>query len=161
MATQHFNLTIKNLCYRLRKFDEILGEFSVREITNHSDEIVNLVTQNQLYERGINGAGVEIASYEPYAVSTIKKKHKKGQPTNRVTLKDTGKWYNSLAVLFDVDGFSIASLTDNIKSGFLKKKYGPKILRLSNENLSLVLNEYVRPKLSEHMKKYLLENEGL
>lgn len=161
MAIRYFNLSIRNLAWRLRKFDDILGEFLVQEIKNHSDEIVNLVTQNQLYEKGINGNKVEIASYAPYRPSTIKYKSKKGQPTNRVTLKDTGKWYSSLEIAFDVDGFFITSATDNIKSGYLKRKYGDRILRLTNENLSYVLNEYIRPKLKEHLKEYLQRNEGL
>lgn len=161
MAIRYFNLSIRNLAWRLRKFDDILGEFLVQEIKNHSDEIVNLITQNQLYEKGINGNKVEIASYAPYKPSTIAYKSKKGQPTNRVTLKDTGKWYGSLEIAFDVDGFFITSATDNIKSGYLKRKYGDRILRLTNENLNYVLNEYIRPKLKEHLKEYLQRNEGL
>ena len=159
MAIRYFNLSIRNLACRLRQYDDILGEFLVQEIKNYSDEIVGLITQNQLYEQGINGNKTEIMSYAPYRPSTIKYKSKRGQPTNRVTLKDTGEWYSSLAVAFDVDGFYVTSLTDNVKSGYLKKKYGDKILRLTNENLSLLLNEYIRPKLKEHFKNYLTRNE--
>ena len=58
MAIRYFNLSIRNLAWRLRKFDEILGEFLVQEIKNHSEEIVSLVTQKQLYEKGINGKNI-------------------------------------------------------------------------------------------------------
>ncbi len=161
MAIRYFNLSIRNLAWRLRKFDEILGEFLVQEIKNHSEEIVSLVTQKQLYEKGINGKNIEIMSYRPYKPSTIKYKSKKGQPTNRVTLKDTGKWYSSLSVEFDVDGFFITSLTDNVKSGFLRKKYGDEILRLTNEDLNIVIRQYIRPALEEKLKAYLQSDEGL
>ena len=153
MAIRYFNTSIRNLAWRLRKFDEILGKELVNEIMSHEKEIIEAVVQNQLYERGINGTGVEIMSYEPYRPRTIKNKHRKGQPYNRVTLKDTGEWYNSLRLVYDVDGFFITS-TDE-KNTYLKKKYGPTILRLTNENLSMILNKYIRPNLKVKLEKYL------
>ena len=153
MAIRYFNTSIRNLAWRLRKFDEILGKELVNEIMSHEKEIIEAVVQNQLYERGINGTGVEIMSYEPYRPRTIKNKQSKGQPYNRVTLKDTGEWYNSLRLVYDVDGFFITS-TDE-KNTYLKKKYGPTILRLTNENLSMILNKYIRPNLKVKLEKYL------
>lgn len=153
MAIRYFNTSIRNLAWRLRKFDEILGRELVNEIMSHEKEIIEAVVQNQLYERGINGTGVEIMSYEPYRPRTIKNKRRKGQPYNRVTLKDTGEWYNSLRLVYDVDGFFITS-TDE-KNTYLKKKYGPTILRLTNENLSMILNKYIRPNLKVKLEKYL------
>ena len=153
MAIRYFNTSIRNLAWRLRKFDEILGKELVNEIMSHEKEIIEAVVQNQLYERGINGTGVEIMSYEPYRPRTIKNKKRKGQPYNRVTLKDTGEWYNSLRLVYDVDGFFITS-TDE-KNTYLKKKYGPTILRLTNENLSMILDKYIRPNLKVKLEKYL------
>ena len=153
MAIRYFNTSIRNLAWRLRKFDEILGKELVNEIMSHEKEIIEVVVQNQLYECGINGKGVEIMSYEPYRPRTIKNKQRKGQPYNRVTLKDTGEWYNSLRLVYDVDGFFITS-TDE-KNTYLKKKYGPTILRLTNENLSMILNKYIRPNLKVKLEKYL------
>lgn len=153
MAIRYFNTSIRNLAWRLRKFDEILGKELVNEIMSHEKEIIEAVVQNQLYERGINGTGVEIMSYEPYRPRTIKNKQRKVQPYNRVTLKDTGEWYNSLRLVYDVDGFFITS-TDE-KNTYLKKKYGPTILRLTNENLSMILNKYIRPNLKVKLEKYL------
>lgn len=153
MAIRYFNTSIRNLAWRLRKFDEILGKELVNEIMSHEKEIIEAIVQNQLYERGINGTGVEIMSYKPYRPRTIKNKQRKGQPYNRVTLKDTGEWYNSLRLVYDVDGFFITS-TDE-KNTYLKKKYGPTILRLTNENLSMILNKYIRPNLKVKLEKYL------
>lgn len=153
MAIRYFNTSIRNLAWRLRKFHEILSKELVNEIMSHEKEIIEAVVQNQLYERGINGAGVEIMSYEPYRPRTIKNKQRKGQPYNRVTLKDTGEWYNSLRLVYDTDGFFITS-TDE-KNTYLKKKYGPTILRLTNENLSMILYKYIRPNLKVKLEKYL------
>ena len=91
--------------------------------------------------------------FRSYRPRTIKNKQRKGQPYNRVTLKDTGEWYNSLRLVYDVDGFFITS-TDE-KNTYLKKKYGPTILRLTNENLSMILNKYIRPNLKVKLEKYL------
>ena len=153
MAIRYFNTSIRNLAWRLRKFDEILGKELVNEIMSHEKEIIEAVVQNQLYERGINGTGVEIMSYEPYRPRTIKNKQRKGQPYNRVTLKDTGEWYNSLRLVDDVDGLFMTS-TD-VKNTNLKKKIGHTILRLTNENLSMILNKYIRPNLKIKLEKYL------
>lgn len=158
MAIRYFNTSIRNLAYRLRKFDDILGRELVNEIMSHEDEIIDCIIQNQLYDRGVNGNDVEIMSYEPYRPRTVKKKIKKGQPYNRVTLKDTGEWYASLKLVYDSDGFFITS-TDE-KNKYLKQKYGANILRLTNQNLSMILNTYIRPSLAKKLKKYLQNGQS-
>lgn len=148
-----FNLTVRNLVYRLRKFKSILDQELKDEILRHEDVIVEMITQNQLYELGIEGRGTEIMSYMPYRPRTAKKKIKKGQPTNRVTLKDTGSFYASLHVEFDNEGFYVTSTQDKAK--FLLKKYGKTIFRLTDNNLKILLDEYIRPSLREKMKEYI------
>ena len=150
---KRFNLTIKNLTYRLRRFNEILDQELKDEIIRHSDTIIAMITQDQLYELGINGRGQVIMEYMPYRPRTIKKKIRKGQPYNRVTLKDTGKLYKSLHLEFDDKGFFVKANDDKAK--YLLKKYGRTIFRLSNENLTYLLNNYIRPSLKEKMKNYL------
>ena len=108
MAIHYFNTSIRNLAWRLRKFEEVLAKNLAKEMHAHEDEIIEMI-QHQLYDKGINGAGVEIKSYMPYKPSTIRKKQKKGQPFDRVTLRDTGQWYNSLVLVDDIEGFFITS----------------------------------------------------
>lgn len=148
-----FNLSARNLVYRLRRFKSILDQELKNEILRCEDVIVEMITQEQLYNSGINGRGVEIASYAPYASRTIKKKLRKGQPTNRVTLKDTGSLYHSLHIEFDDEGFYVTSSQDKVK--YLMEHYGTAIFRLSNQNLKVLLNDYVRPSLKEKMKNYI------
>lgn len=147
---QYYNTSIKNLSYKLRKFEDILKEELTDEILKHEKVIIDMVC-NQLYE-GLDGYYLEIRP--PYAVSTIKRKIKKGQPTDRVVLRDTGEFYESLYVAHDSDGFFIASHKEEL-SNILRKKYGKPILRLSNENLSELLRDYIRPSLIAKMKNYL------
>lgn len=151
---QYFNSSIKNLVYRLRKFRAILDEELKDEILKHENVIVQMVANEQLYDEGIEGRGIEIMSYQPYTAKTIKIKQKKGQPYDRVTLRDTGEFHDSLHVEFDDEGFYVTSTDDKAK--YLLSRYGKTIFRLTNENLNTLLNQYIRPELSEKLKKKLL-----
>lgn len=153
MATKYFNASLRNLTYRLRKFKEILNDELKEEILSHWYVIVDMISEDQLYEQGINGRGVEIKSYQPYTPRTIKNKIKKRQPIDRVTLRDTGELRKSLRVEFDDEGFYITSTDD--KAPYLLKKYGQTIFRLTDENLKILLNNYIRPELQTKLKEYI------
>lgn len=148
-----FNLSVRNLTYRLRRFRSILDEELKNEILSHKDTIIEMITQDQLYEKGIEGRGKIIVDYMPYRPRTIKRKMRKGQPTNRVTLKDTGSLYDSLYIEFDDNGFYITSSQN--KAEYLLKKYGRTIFRLTNQNLKILLDDYIRPSLRTKMKNYI------
>ncbi len=148
-----FNLTIKNLVYRLRKFKDILDDELKNEILKNEDVIVSMITRDQLYDLGIEGRGKEIMSYMPYAYRTIKRKIRKGQPYDRVTLKDTGSLYESLHIEFDDTGFYVTSSQDKAK--YLLKRYGKTIFRLTDQNLKELLDKHIRPSLKTKLKKYL------
>jgi len=61
---------------------------SVQESIDQNKQVIKeLQTQEQMYQ-GITSKGIDIKP--AYANSTIKIKRKKGQPTDRVTLFDTG-----------------------------------------------------------------------
>ena len=150
---KYYNGSIRNLVYRLRKFKDILDQELKDEIMRNEEVIVKMVAEEQLYEHGIEGRGIEIASYKPYAPRTIKKKQRKGQPYDRVTLRDTGEFHASLKVVFDDDGFYVTSTDD--KAQYLLKRYGKTIFRLTNENLKILLNEYIRPSLKAKLKNFI------
>lgn len=57
--------------------------------------IVDMNAEEQLYEQGVNNLGVSIMDYRPYSEITIEIKKAKGQPTNRVTLRDEGDFESS------------------------------------------------------------------
>lgn len=155
-AQKYFNTSIRNLTYRLRRFREILSDELKDEILNNADAIIEMVAQNQLYEQGIEGRGVSIMSYRPYAPRTIKKKKKKGQPYDRVTLRDTGEFHASLRVESDENGFYIVSSDE--KAEYLLERYGTTIFRLTNENLKELLNNYIRPSLAKKLKAKILND---
>ena len=150
---RYYNASIRNLSYRLRKFEAILESCLEDTVRSLEATIVDYVAQKQLYEEGIEGRGIEIMSYAPYSPRTIKNKIRKGQPTNRVTLRDTGDFHRSFRVAFEPGGFRIEA-TDP-KTAALIEKYGPTIFRLTDKNLTELLREYIRPILTERLKEQL------
>ena len=151
MAINRFNTTLRNLEYRLRAFKDNLPELLEEVVRDKEDVIIAAITNDQLFRRGINGRGEKIMDYMPYRPSTIRKKQKKGQPTTRVTLKDTGDFYKSMFVVFDAEGFYIASNDDKTK--YLVKKYGNTIFRLTDKNLTRILRSHIRKELVKRIKR--------
>lgn len=147
--TKYYNTSMRNLVYRLRKFKPVLESALREEIENYSYDLIWAI-RDQL-DMGLDGYYNKIQP--PYAPRTIYNKTRKGQPTDRVTLKDTGEFYNSLHIEFDENGFRIVS--DDDKSKYLIAKYGGPILRLPNEDLTRFLRFYIRPALAERMKEYI------
>lgn len=151
--SKYYNTSLKNLVYRLRRYKDILDQELKEEIMRNEEVIIKMIAEEQLYNLGIEGRGIEIMSYQPYSYRTVKNKKRKGQPYDRVTLRDTGEFHASLKVVFDNSGFYVTS-TDE-KASVLLNKYGRTIFRLSNENLKVLLNDYIRPSLKEKFKNYI------
>lgn len=108
-----------------------------RKVQNY---IIELNTIEQLYNKGIDSQGKSLGSYSPF---TVKEKIKKGQPTDRVTLKDTGEFYKSFQI--DLSGDDIIIEADTIKIAWdgaqdLLDIYGDDILGLTNRSLDKLIN---------------------
>lgn len=82
---------------RVADFNEALtsGRIIQNIIWDNEAYIVDLNAEEQLFEQGINRLGLEISDYAPYSPVTIAIKEAKGQPTNRVTLRDEGDFESS------------------------------------------------------------------
>ena len=154
MSQRYYNTSIKNLEYRLRKFKDSLGSILEDVIRSKEDIIVSAVADDQLFRRGITGRGVKISSYAPYAQRTIEAKKKKGQPTTRVTLRDTGKFHKAMHIIYDSGGLRITS--DDKKTPELVEKYGADIFRLTDKNLNRILHVHIRRELIKQLKQQLI-----
>lgn len=150
MVTKRYNASLRNLEYRLRRFKDSLPAMLEDIIRDKEDVIVSAVADDQLFRRGINGKGIKIMSYAPYKPRTIEIKKKKGQPTTRVTLRDTGDFHNSMYVVFDSEGFYVTSSDE--KTPGLVEKYGEEIFRLTDKNLTRILRSHVRKELVKRIK---------
>jgi len=113
--------------------------------------ILDMNTQDQLYEKGIYRDGEKLDGYSPF---TIHIKKQKGQPTNRTTLRDTGEFHESFYIEYTGDGFEIKA--SDPKTEELKEHWGVEIMGLSDENLDELTKVYVADKINEHFRNSLL-----
>lgn len=152
MAIKRYNATLKNLEYRLRKFkDSLSSELLENIIRDKEDIIVSAIADDQLYRRGINGRDEKIMDYMPYTPRTIQIKKKKGQPTTRVTLRDTGAFHEAMFVVFDSEGFYVTS--SDAKTPDLIEKYGEAIFRLTDKNFTRIVKSHIKKELIRNLKK--------
>ena len=111
--------------------------------------VLDLVREEQLYE-GQDAEGQEIRpKYTPF---TVQIKRLKGQPTDRVTLKDTGAFYRSFDIDYGPNYFEIKA-TDG-KTRKLKRKYGEQILGLDEDSLQLLI-DLLKDELKREFEKRL------
>ena len=151
MAIKRYNATLRNLEYRLRAFKDSLPMLLEDVVRSKEDVIVSAIANDQLYRRGINGKGEKIMDYMPYTARTIKNKKRKGQPTTRVTLRDTGAFHESMFVVFDSEGFYITASDE--KTQDLVEKYGKEIFRLTNKNFTRIIRSHIRKELVKRLKQ--------
>lgn len=140
---------------RVTAFKEELENGSLMEklVKDNEAWIVDMNTEDQLFERGVNRVGVSIMDYMPYRPKTIEIKEIKGQPTNRVTLRDEGDFHRSFKVDADNEKFRILS-TDG-KAEWLERKYGMQIFGLTDENAQSLARDYILPELRDIAKSQL------
>lgn len=134
-------------------YDRLSSGIAIGEIIQDNEKIIlRMNADEQLYEEGINTRGVSIASYAPYTPFTVQIKQMKGQPTDRVTLRDEGDFERSFYLQVDSDIFTIRA--SDWKTEELVQKYGDEILGLTDDNIDIVRTFVVR-ELKEQLQKYL------
>lgn len=115
----------------------------IARMSEHDRLVIKLNTQNQLFDKGINSEGQTLASVGgSYSPLTVSIKQSKGQPTNRVTLKDTGEFYLSFRTTPFRGGFRIEA--DPIKDDTnLFDEWGANIVGLTKESLDILTEFYL------------------
>lgn len=111
------------------RLKEVDLEFEAAEALNDSAEAYKRLNAEQMYT-GKKSDGADITP--SYASSTIREKKRKGQPYDRVTLRDTGAFQQKLIVYADNENIYIDS--DVPYSKYLAQKYTEKIFGLGKEN---------------------------
>lgn len=146
---------IDNLRQRVTEFNELLqsGRLIQSIILENEYVITDMNSEDQLYEQGINRLGVNIMDYAPYSPLTIEIKKEKGQPYNRVTLRDEGDFEQSFYVEADMQQFTIKAA--DWKTEDLIQRYGRQILGLTEENKIILIWEYIYPELKAKAKEYI------
>lgn len=129
----------------VKSIPEFIREGMASSFRNHEPIIVKY-QQSQLYDKGEDSKGSMIRpAYTPF---TVRMKRKKGQPTDRVTWKDTGKLYKSIEVIVRGDEAEI----NVFNVPYYKKlveKYGSEVIGIQEELLKDFVNNYVVPDLKK------------
>lgn len=98
--------------------------------------IIDLNTEEQLFEQGIDSLGVSLGEYSDFTKAV---KKVKGQRLDHITLEDTGEFYKSFAIKVQNGGFLIVA--DGQKDDTnLFEEYGKEILGLTDESLQIVID---------------------
>lgn len=149
--------SIEQLQKRVETFDMNLNNgVYVRDIIDDGMTtafIIDANAEEQLYMQGVNRLGVDIMDYMPYTPLTIAIKEEKGQPTNRVTLRDEGDFESSFFLEVGEKQFEIKA--GDFKTDDLIKKYGRQILGLTNENIAILIWQYIYPDLLAKAKNII------
>jgi hypothetical protein len=143
--------------------DELMQEVYLENRQDFEDFVINLNTEEQLYE-GIDSNSIKLADIGgDYSELTKSFKSQNGQPFDRITLKDTSFFYDSFKVIIEKEGFVIDSdskKTDD-EGGVtdLTERWGEDIVGLteeSKEKLIFFLTPLVRLVLLEKLLKGVL-----
>lgn len=131
----------------LKRIEALNADEIVTETMQESAPAMEEKNREQLYE-GEKADNTEITpSYTPYTVAV---KQMKGQPTDRVTLRDTGSFYQGLYVTIQGDKVVTDSLDS--KTQKLEDKYGTAIFGLNDKYGFEVMQETIRPTFRAKME---------
>ena len=147
---------IEDLKRRVIVFDENINVYIQQILWDNEAYIVDLNSQDQLFDQGVNNLGVSISDYAPYSPVTIEIKEAKGQPTDRVTLHDEGDFAQSFYLEVGENQFEIRA--GDWKTEELIKKYGRQIMGLTDENIARVVWEFIYPDLINNAKRVIYGN---
>ena len=112
---------------------------------------LDIITDDQLFDKGIDGDGNQLPL--PYAPFTIDIKKALGQPVNRITLKDTGAFYDGF--FGNVKGDDIIIGSSDSKSSQLHNDWGKSISSMTKANTEKYARENVLPILQDSLRKAL------
>jgi hypothetical protein len=113
-----------------------------KALEENEEFLLDLIRYDQLYKYGANGSGWRIIDYAPYTLKTIENKLTVGEPTDRVTLYDTGKFYERMRFVITDKGFYVSSPTAYTLD--LLNKYGEDILRFTDSHFNKVVVPLLR-----------------
>lgn len=146
---------------RAQSFNGIKLLKQVLNSKESKDFLIDLNTRKQLFDKGINSEGVKLDSIGGgYSAATIEGtanfegKISKGLPIDRITLFDTGEFYDSFTVEFNLPNVTIFA-NDNKDGTLLTSEWGNDIIGLTDEN-KRIFEEYIVDKVFDLVLSGLL-----
>lgn len=151
------------MCERMMKLNEQVLLNQVLASPELQRWIIEM-NQKQLFEQGINRLGIKLEDadkggytvsgfYKGYSPRTKEIKRKKGQPYDRVTLKDTGEFYASFRI--ELRPGELEIVANPMKDGeSLFTRWGEEVLGLTEENMQKLI-EFIREKIVQEIAKQI------
>jgi len=143
--------SIQNKIHQLKRWKEVAPSLVLSLVRNKEEDVLTLIVEDQMFREGVDGEGNKIRP--AYTASTVRIKRGKGQPTNRVTLRDEGDFHRSVFLYFEDDRFFVFS--DDPKAKYLFSKYGDDVLGLSDESIERIIN-WIRIEVEREFKRYVI-----
>lgn len=136
--------------------NQILGSVFNNE-SDLKELIIDLNTQGQLFDKGIDSEATLLSNIGgSYSDITIAMKRTEGLPFNRITLFDTGDFYDSFNVRYEREGFVIEANT--IKEGIdLQDRWGANIIGLTDESIRELIF-FLNPLIIEYTLDYMVQD---
>lgn len=132
----------------IERFEQLKSEYETLVAISVEDTAAEFakLNQEQMYE-GVKSNNEPI---EPaYSQSTIQRKKQKGQPYDRVTLKDTGDFYRGYHL--QVINGELVEDSNVTYAPKIEKKYGAGIWGLSDDSNETYVNFYLEPDLQKRV----------
>jgi len=112
-------------------------------------EIVRMITEDQLCQQGVDGNDRIIGYYSPTTEQLSRGRKKAGKP---YTLFDTGEFYRSIFVVTLYDSLVIKGDSTRFEN---QRWFRDEIVKLSDENLTIFVDELLRDKYIKYVKRIL------
>lgn len=151
LPAQQMIKSLDNITKALKQWQRDADKQVIVVAKTEQPTIERLNTDEQMYNKGERADGAAITP--PYTAFTKAIKSQIGQPTNRVTLRDTGAFHRSVGVQWQATEFKLVA--NDPKTPDLVRKYSPAILGLSDDSLT-VLNRLLLPKIQNAFRKAIL-----
>ncbi len=124
--------------------------FFVMSKDENKEFVIELNTEEQLFHKGIDSEGVRLEDIGgEYSEYTVFLKQSDNLPADRITLYQTGDFYDTFNVVVEKDGFIIEANT--IKGGDdLQDRWGDDILGLTDDSIQELI-EFIIPQVIERV----------
>ena len=138
----------------IQSFPQAIEDSIKRAVKKFDFVLVDYVVNDQMDKRGEDGEGEKIKP--AYSRITIKIKQAKGQPTDRVTLHDTGDFHASVEIILQDRQFKVVSNVPHDKK--IEEKYGNKVLGIQKRNLKEFVNKFLIPEIKKGINDKLTKS---
>jgi len=146
---------IRQVKQAVKEIEESLYPTMMDVFNKEADVLKGIQTDVQLFTKSQDRKGLTI--HPDYADSTISIKLKKGQPTDIVTLKDTGDFYGSIEVRATSNQLIISASVEYAK--YLTGKYGQDILGIQNMEMKEFFIKFIKPQIEKNISDIISRNK--